>query len=150
MKEVYLVTKGSYSDYSVYGVFADKDLATEYAEQLTDRWNDARVETRPLRTSVADLKAPIGFRAFEITMDRDGNSEHHREEICAHHMDRDGYEETGWERKNDKYLKTGRYHFFVLTDKGVDGAIKIANERRIRMIEGGTWPKQGDVYAELF
>ena len=39
MNTVYLVTKGSYSDYSVYGVFTDKALAEEYAAQISDRYN---------------------------------------------------------------------------------------------------------------
>ena len=145
MKEVYLVTRGRYSDYSVYGVFADKDLATEYAEQLTSRWDDARVEPRPLHTSVDDLMAPIGFRAYEVNMDQDGNSHYHRDEITDEYKDRDGYEELDWANNNGTYTKTGRYVFYIVTDKGEEGAIKIANERRIQMIANGTWPKKGDV-----
>jgi len=31
----------------------------------------------------------------------------------------------------------------INTDKGAEGAIKIANERRIRMIAENKWPKKG-------
>ena len=38
---------------------------------------------------------------------------------------------------------TGKYKFIINTDKGAEGAIKIANERRIRMIAENKWPKKG-------
>ena len=147
MKEIYLVTQGSYSDYGVRGVFVDKELATEYAAQITNKYDAARVETRPIMT---ELTTPIGYRGYEVTMDIDGNTDE-LEPTEVGKWDEDSsyaeYEYTSndtddW-RSGGKHITTGRYHFFVNTDKGPEGAIKIANERRIRMIAENKWPKQG-------
>lgn len=48
MKEIYLVTQGSHSDYEIRDEFVDKDLATEYAVQISATYDVARVETRPI------------------------------------------------------------------------------------------------------
>ena len=142
MKEVYLVTKGQYSDYSVYGVFADKTIAEEYAAQISDRWDTAHVSTRPIYDST-NLEAPIGFRGYKVLMDRDGNSEVNIDRVtCADETETD-YAESEW-NGTCNYALTGQYNFYVLTDKGEQGAVKIANERRIRMIAENKWPVAGE------
>ena len=48
MKIVYLVSKGSYSDYTVLGVYSTKEKAEEIIEFLTDTYNDCDIEERYL------------------------------------------------------------------------------------------------------
>ena len=48
MKIVYLVSKGSYSDYTVLGVYSTKEKAEEVIEFLTDTYNDCDIEERYL------------------------------------------------------------------------------------------------------
>jgi hypothetical protein len=147
MNEIYLVTQGSYSDYSVRGVFADQKLATEYAAQISTDRDAARVDTRKIMTE-SDFTVPIGYRGYKITMDVDGNTY----EVKPIEIDGDSYPETKFVRtkfvsnntnSSGEYIYTGRYKFSINTDKGPEGAIKIANERRVRMIAENAWPKEG-------
>jgi hypothetical protein len=150
MNEVYLVTRGRYSDYSVHGVFADKSLAEEYAQQISNSYNTAKVETRPI---ITNLIVPVGHRAYDLIMDIDGNaSDIENEEVYDDLLDRSQPElDFVTERYEipSHYIQTGRYRFYVVTDKGQEGAIKIANERRVRMIAENTWPEKGDVVQDL-
>ena len=150
MKEIYLVTQGSYSDYGVRGVFTDKDLATEYAAQISTKYDTARVDTRPIMT---ELIAPIGYRGYSIKMDVDGNTDEVENDEVGRATDENSYADCDFvldcpdkwagEIGDGKYITTGHYNFFICTDKGAEGAIKIANERRIRMIAENKWPKKG-------
>ena len=152
MKEIYLVTQGNYSDYGVRGVFADKDLATEYAAQITTKYEAARVDTRQIMT---ELIAPIGYRGYTVTMDIDGNTDEvESDEVGDLNVDNSYIDmefgltgrtvlEDGVLRDTHGYITTGKYKFIINTDKGAEGAIKIANERRIRMIAENLWPKKG-------
>lgn len=147
MKEIYLVTQGSYSDYGVRGVFADKDLATEYADQISTKYEAARVDTRQIMT---ELIAPIGYRGYEVKMDVEGNTDEVENGSVGRDTDESSYADYDfvldcpdkW-TSDGKYITTGYYNFFICTDKGAEGAIKIANERRIRMIAENKWPKKG-------
>lgn len=152
MKEIYLVTQGSYSDYGVRGVFADKDLATEYAAQISDKYDTARVGTWQIMT---ELIAPINYRGYTVTMDIDGNTDEVENDAVGDLNVDNSYPDlefglTGLfvveDGKNcpvKEYITTGKYKFIINTDKGAEGAIKIANERRIRMIAENKWPKKG-------
>ena len=44
MAQVFIVTSGSYSDYSIESVFSDKEVAKKYASLKTNHWDTARVE----------------------------------------------------------------------------------------------------------
>jgi len=151
MKEIYLVTQGSYSDYGVRGVFADKDLATEYAAQISNKYETARVDTRQIMT---ELIAPIGYRGYTVTMDIDGDTDQvENDEVGELNVD-NSYPDMEFcqigrtapedvDHLHRGYITTGKYKFIINTDKGAEGAIKIANERRIRMIAENKWPKKG-------
>jgi hypothetical protein len=147
MNEIYLVTQGNYSDYGVRGVFADKNLATEYAAQISSTYDVALVETRPIMT---ELIAPIGYRGYEVKMDVEGNTDEVENNPVGRDTDESSYADCDFVLDspdiwtgNGKYITTGHYNFFICTDKGAEGAIKIANERRIRMIAENKWPKKG-------
>ena len=144
---IYIVTKGRYSDYSIYGAFAEKQLAEEYAAQISDKYDTAQVEEHTVKTTL-DLPVPVGFRTYMVLMDQDGNVDIIDQEISQNN---DAKNENGWaDIANDKFedgkykfVQTGKYHFYVITDKNTEGAIKIANERRTQMIANNTWPIQG-------
>jgi len=152
MNEIYLVTQGNYSDYGVRGVFTDKDLATEYAAQITTKYEAARVDTRQIMTK---LIAPINYRGYTVTMDIDGNTDQVENDAVGDLNVDNSYPDmefglTGLFVVEDgkncpvrEYIATGKYTFIINTDKGTEGAIKIANERRIRMIAENKWPKKG-------
>lgn len=145
IEKVYLVTKGRYSDYSVYGVFTDKSVAEEYAAQISDRWDNASIDPRPILNN-SNLTVPTGFRGYRVCMDRDGNTDGvDREQSVIDQDDNCGYPEVVGKYVEGKfvYVYTGKYNFYILTDRGEEGAIKIANERRIRMIAENKWPEEG-------
>lgn len=152
MKEIYLVTQGQYSDYSVRGVFVDKELAAEFAAQISAEYDTAKVDTRPIMT---ELTMPINYRGYTFIMDVDGNTDGVRQRgVDEYNDENDGsYPEDEYVRHvpsgivttgRGSFISTGRYKFFIKTDKGAVGAIKIANEKRIQMIANGTWPKKGE------
>jgi len=147
MKEIYLVTQGSYSDYGVRGVFTNKDLATEYAAQISTKYETALVDTRQIMT---ELIAPIGYRGYEVKMDIEGNTDEVENNPVGKDTNENSYADCDFVLDSPdkwtgdgKYITTGQYNFFICTDKGAEGAIKIANERRIRMIAENKWPKKG-------
>jgi hypothetical protein len=149
--KVYLVTKGRYSDYSVYGVFVDEDIATEYAKQISDHIEEAIVDTRKIMIGV-DLILPIGFRTYEVRMDRDGNAwdykwRHDGKQVLqreADTCDSKDFADIEFKSEAEGWLLTGNYTFKVNTDKGQEGAIKIANERRVQLIAENKWPVKGE------
>jgi len=137
-KEIYLVTQGNYSDYGVRGVFTDKDLATEYAAQITTKYETARVDTQQIMT---ELIAPIGYRGYTVSMDIDGNTDEVESDKVGDLNVDNSYADMEFGLHG--YITTGKYTFIINTDKGAEGAIKIANERRIRMIAENLWAKKG-------
>jgi len=146
MKEIYLVTQGNYSNYGVLVVFTDKDLATEYAAQISNEWDVARVDARSIMT---ELVAPVGYRGYTILMDVDGNTDGVKPNNVSMNKD-DSYDEyefvcnnPGDWKDGGENISTGQFNFFINTDKGPEGAIKIANERRVRMIAENKWPAKG-------
>lgn len=44
MTKVYVITKGEYSDYSIYGVALDMEHAEVLKRYFSDKWDDAEIE----------------------------------------------------------------------------------------------------------
>ncbi len=139
MKSVWTVERGEYSDYSVLGVFSTKAKAEQICSVLESR-DGGRVVERPLDLGVKDLAA--GRSVYLVTMLHDGTTEEVRL------LDMSGYalEQVGtayiWQRtKASAYKGTGtpdalQVYCFANSPKH---AVKIANERRARMIAEGEW-----------
>lgn len=146
IEEVYIVTKGDYSDYSIYGVFLDKELAEEFAAQISNDSDSGYVRTDKIKK---ELSFPKGFRGYRVEMDIEGNSTVYLEEM-RENLENNSYEEIGFTNYpvDESWTKTGIYNFYVLTDKGKEGAIKIANERRIQMIAENRFPIKGEVVKD--
>lgn len=140
--EVFVVTKGEYSDYGICGVFLDRALADEFAAQ-----RHADVETWPLGA----LDLPRGHRCYRVCMDAEGNTDLYGvDEIACTDMGEDDSLCEGDENgpKNEwgghkRWLYTGLRRMYVTTDMGEQGAIKIANERRIQLLALNQWPEAG-------
>ena len=145
INKVFLVSRGRYSDYSIIGVFLNEDLAKEYAEQNITKYDNARVECRDI---MHELTTPIGFRAYNITMDIDGNSDSFEKDQIYDTSNNESIFDRSYpvhEFTNNQLIETGRYTFYVVTDKGEEGALKIANERRIELISANEWPVKGTI-----
>lgn len=147
--EVYIVTKGEYSDYGIEGVFLDRVLADEFAAQ---RHASVSVWT------IGELDVPMGHRHYRVTMDEEGNTEQFGvDEIAVdegREKDEFDYEgdEDGPKSKwgyCERWIYTGYRRFYITTDMGEEGAIKIANERRVQLIAANQWPRNGQVVEEV-
>ena len=59
--KVYVITKGSYSDYHICAVATDKEKAEKLAEIYTDRWDDAEVEEYDTDATIDVLNGRIPY-----------------------------------------------------------------------------------------
>lgn len=118
MATVYLVTEGSYSDYSVLGAYSTREKALE-AKEFFDADND--IEEFEL-DHLPESKVPQGQLAYMVIMGVDGNV-------------------TRVSRRSNERAMEGKWHpygdnlhvVFDVFAKDDVHAVKIANERRIAL-----------------
>lgn len=150
--EVYIVTKGSYSDYGICAVFLDRAQADEYAAQHGG-YEPASVEVWKVGS---DLPLPPGYRTYRVCLDEDGSlyGEVAVDEPCrkepediVHYQHADQY----WALPIDQrtFVYTGQRTTYVTTDMGKEGALKVATERRARLVAMNQWPRKGEVVPTL-
>ena len=127
MTTIYVVTQGEYSDYRIVAVYDTKDAAEYHMEHLTgEYYDDVNVEEYELNPRGAFLKG--GLRPFRITMTREGNTSHI--EKCGVEYASNGHVNL------DPHGSNGR---FCVLARNEQHAVKIANERRTRLIADGIW-----------
>jgi len=120
MRNVYVVTTGEYSDYSIRGVFDNEPQANEFAESC-----QGEVKEYPLNPTSSK---PKGYFLYRVEMDREGNSKVSAEDIIyCNNVGKDCILP-----HNNKLL----VYCWARNDKH---AVKIANEKRAKMIVMGEW-----------
>lgn len=132
MSKIYIVTRGSYSDYSIAAVFSTEVKAWDFVRYWQENgnsydWHDAEVEIReldPLRRDLKDNLAP-----YFVRMDRDGNTSQLFE--CRETMSEGN---TGFDVEGNLYTHPRA------RDK--EHAVKITNERRARILAENKWGDQ--------
>ena len=125
-KKMYVLTVGEYSDYRVLGVFSSPELAEEVYAKRKDIGRDYchSVEEYFLNN---DPNAPEGMKPCSVIMRRDGS-------VTNIQINPDGsstYEDQFISEKIDR-----RFYMWARDDKH---AVKIANERRTKMIAENQW-----------
>lgn len=124
MTKIYIVTKGSYSDYHIKGVFSSQQLADDASEAWTDHYDPCSVE-------VFDLDAipqhPPGLLPYEVLMQSNGDTVH------VHRCSVDDKDE------DTRYGDQTTNRVFYMFASNETHAIKIANERRLILLANGTW-----------
>jgi hypothetical protein len=157
MTTIYIVTEGSYSDYHICAVYDTKEAAEYHAKHLLGRWrNDAGVEEyelNPHRQTIADRLKP-----FMVEMGRDGTTyrvQHAAVDDVVGAKDcfslssglyvERVHEASGCWLTNDEWRSlaeqlpvTGTFHVLAMDEQH---AVKIANERRARVIAENGWPE---------
>ncbi len=138
MKSVWVIEEGSYSDYSVVGVFSSKENAELVLESLDSC--DAAISEWELDPSVDNLR--VGLSLFRVLMLRDGTTE-----LCEK-KNLTGYD-VGQKNIPHIWERTKAFHYkgknipdvldTTVWAKDEKHAIKIANEQRTRMIAEGKW-----------
>lgn len=131
--KVYVVTQGDYSDYHILGVFSNKKKAKMAAEQYSDQWDEARVEEYIVNSLQIH---PQNYFTYLVVMDKQGYT-HCIDRISP----RDSLDYAGiW---GDDCM------FFEIEAKDQDHAVKIANERRTRLLIENLWTNDSYKRKEL-
>ena len=129
MKDIYLVSQGSYSDYGVIGVFEKKEDAQLFIDKFQgeDSYDKMEIETRALNKFIPEIKQ--GLDSYRVRMQKDG--------AVSSCITRDDIPDLWREYFFDMKLN-------LVVDcmaKDQQHAIKIANERRIAALAEGKWRK---------
>ncbi len=123
MKEIYVVTAGSYSDYHICAVFSTIELANAYAKVFSE----ADVEAWKLDVYENELRE--NCKPYFVRMTKEGNTEQIRIEDSDYGF---GDENTyGFDVNKNLYN-----HCFA---KDEEHAIKITNELRTFLIAENKW-----------
>lgn len=140
MTTVYLISSGEYSDYGVGPVFSTEALAQEYI----DKWakfgnNEYGIEERELDPE-HEMNIPLekGWTYFQVVMFKDGTSEIEKRKPYDYRETET--ESLGWNWIKNKYVKIVTL-FTCAWAVDEQGAAKIANEKRTRLIASGEWDK---------
>jgi len=131
---IWLVTTGCYSDYRVLGVFDDKEKAERFSLLMASENELEEFELNP--------EAPnLGGLAYVVRMDRGGNTTRYRpifrvsnEMYLSHYKDRPSADMRDMAENKP-------YRWLPVVADNEEGAIKIANEHRVRKILSGEWPE---------
>lgn len=129
MKQVFVVTSGTYSEYHIEGIFSTGARAESYVLAIGIT-SDAKVETWKVDANIE--KVDRGLSSYLVTMDKAGAVRQVRN-YTPRHLNHDWisgpqtdfYEASMWARDEEH-------------------AIKIANERRVIILALGQW-KHGRV-----
>ena len=131
---VYIVTKGAYSDYQIVGVFSTEKLAQDFIDKSqydtdVDYEYLAKIETYPL-----DNTNEWGYLTT-VFMNYDGDSDTHGPAFCHLPEAQVGHGLVKWPMLGRPYLSAS-----LLADSK-ERAVKIANEIRTGLIASGEWER---------
>jgi len=130
MSKVFVVTRGSYSDYGISGIFTTRKLAQAFIASFKKGYNEFNdIETWTLNPFEIALKK--GYKPYFLRIDKKGNTSNIKITDNSY-----GFEENmiyGFDVNNHMYLYT-----YALSP---EHAIKIANEKRIQILAKDKWPK---------
>ncbi len=142
MKTVWVVERGSYSDYRVVGVFSSKENAKYLCDMvnLTDSYDKATVAEWPLDPAITELHQ--GLSQHQVLMLEDGTTERvEKKEFSVYDIAENVHM---WRRTQaPDYKGKGIPDVLMATvwAKDETHAVKIVNEHRARMIATGEWYK---------
>ena len=123
MKTVYVCTEGEYSDYHICGVFDNKELAEKFCQQFgceIEEWN--------LNPFAVELKK--GYSPYFVRMTKEGEALQVDIKPSPYGFG-NGDGSHGFDIKKNMCL-----HCMA---KSSEHAVKIANERRVSLIDSNQW-----------
>lgn len=134
-KQIYIVTKGSYSDYCIVAAFLDE----VDADLLASTSSEYRTETYTIGFEHEKMNSlRNGLKPLYVIMGRNGDTESCREGEA----EGDSLATTHriWEQRFGNYPSPSRL-FVACWAKDQHHAIKIANEIRVQLISANEWPE---------
>jgi virulence-associated protein VagC len=150
IKQIFIVTSGCYSDYSIRAVFSTKEAAERYCQfhsPVDYDFDKHQVEVWDVDTD--DVVLPVGKQAYEVVLSRDGvySATH----AVSYDRERDGRGHvefypagTHWpawapsEMANQQFM-----HTYALA-RDEQHAVKIVAERRAWLLATNQWPPPGE------
>lgn len=139
---VWVIERGSYSDYKVVGVFTSKENADDMAAMINKaetHGEPATVAEWPLDPAIKELRA--GFLPYHVWMLRDGTTERcKRCDVSIYNIENETPEI--WRRSRaPAYKGQGIEDCISITVWAKDDkhAVKIVNEMRAQMIASNRW-----------
>lgn len=139
MATIYVVTAGAYSDYGIVGVFDNKELAEKLAKH-----GNGEVEEWDLNPEYADYRKQ-GFSSFLVIMSKGGIVVKFEEDLKVDLYLQPEYFLTmkkAYTQENTAFPALSRNEILLrgnLIEKTPEQAIKIVNEKRIRLLAEGRW-----------
>jgi hypothetical protein len=128
-QEVFLVTRGDYSEYRVCAVFSEKALAKKYVDSFQrNSYEQFMIEKYTLNPYQYELKRD--YKPFFLIMTREGNCIEINIKNSPY-----GFED---EDINISIDRNNNMHISIFA-KDETHAIKIANEKRVQLIAGNRW-----------
>ena len=123
--KIYVVTNGEYSDYRICGLFSTRSKAKYAKDKLFATSN-------PIETWALDKapKTPPGKFKFQVCMDKEGNSE-------VKHISVENFFPIGQVPYGDNERMV-----FRMWARDKRHAVKIANEKRTRLIANNEWDEK--------
>jgi hypothetical protein len=118
---VYIVTTGEYSDYSISRVFLDETMANTFAALVYG-------SIEPWEISIG---VPQKVYETRVRMNKQGD-------VIGTPFAIQIWDDA---KPRQDYPTWGDMQFFVRTDD-ITRAIKVANERRLMLLDSGTWPAE--------
>ncbi|SDZ81979.1 hypothetical protein SAMN05192529_102126 [Arachidicoccus rhizosphaerae] len=135
--KIYIVTDGCYSDYSIRGVFTTKENAEKFIRAYSfDEPSIEEYESDNLNEEIQN-----GNTCFVVFIDKDGNNAKAEKSNTDYGDYRDYVGKAYIDEKKffgNDYSHNARIRNTVWA-KDEKHAIKIANERRIRVLAEGRW-----------
>ncbi len=124
--KIYFVERGSYSDYSVVGVYstlalAERAKALYCADEITERELDAM----PV--------APEGMLLYSVVMDQNGRV------MFGHDVPQSAESAALYLKDEWRPYSDGVFVCFYMWADSSESAVKIANEKRTRLIAENRW-----------
>jgi len=137
MKKVYVVTAGEYSDYRIEAVFSTKEKAENYINTFYN-YEFNGIDEYELDLVVVDYLRE-GYTIYKVFMLYNGDVEK-IEVISSDSFNIDNMMTFIWKRSSVLAHKNDNLKDILVCQcwaKSEDHAIKIANEKRVQMIESG-------------
>jgi hypothetical protein len=141
MTKIYVVTSGSYSDYCIEGIFSTEEKANKYIDFMVggkDRSDDFRVEEHDLDTEIPVM--PLNHNSYEVSMAKDGSVSVVNPSSYADFLSRMGGVRMCMQTYAWGNIKVGtEYLVTIVLATDEQHAVKIASERRSRILANNLW-----------
>lgn len=136
MTTIYVVTSGSYSDYGIEAMFSTKENADLYiGDRERDGWDGVNVEEYELDAGMDVVRR--GIKDYTVDMNRAGEviDEVRESWPSSEVVDVGYYRDEQWHWR-PALIDTWK---FVIRCESKEQAIKVANERRTRLLATEQW-----------